>query len=208
LESHLPHLGILVSGSNTLLFSIRKDRSFQILAETVDDALGEALDKAAKLMGMPYPGGPLVEKLAQAGDPKRHPFPQAFPQADIPKFSFSGLKTSLRYLLEKMDDATFEAERPHLAASFQKAAFEPVLKKAHHHLKHGGFRSLGLSGGVANNECLRQGCAHLAEKHHIPLLLAHKKHTADNASMIAFAHWLSPFKPLSGKILEPSLRLT
>lgn len=207
LQKHLPHLGILVSGSNTLLFAINPSLEFEILAETVDDAMGEALDKGAKLLGMPYPGGPLIEKLAKAGDANRFKFPQAFPENHTAKFSYSGLKTSLRYLLEKMDENAFEESLPHLCASYQKAAFEPVIKKAHYILKNGNFKSIGLSGGVANNDTLRTLCQNLAEKTHLPLLLPHKRHTTDNATMIAFAHWLKPAQPLSGNILQPSMRL-
>lgn len=207
LQEYLPHLGILVSGSNTLLFIINSSLEFQILAETVDDAMGEALDKGAKLLGMPYPGGPLIEKLATTGNANAFKFPQAFPEVHTPKFSYSGLKTSLRYLLEKMDENAFEKSLPDLCASYQKAAFEPVIKKAHAMLKNNNFKSIGLSGGVANNDTLRNMCQKLADKTHLPLLLPHKRHTTDNATMIAFAHWLKPAPPLSGNILHPSMRL-
>ena len=104
LDALLPHLGLTVSGGNTVLFEIDKDRELRTLAETVDDAAGEALDKGAKLLGMPYPGAPLLEKIARNGkvDKSLFPYGQNRKIEEDPNFSFSGLKTSLRYYLQKM----------------------------------------------------------------------------------------------------------
>lgn len=103
LDALLPHLGLTVSGGNTVLFEIDKDRELRTLAETVDDAAGEALDKGAKLLGMPYPGAPLLEKIARNGkvDKSLFPYGQNRKIEEDPNFSFSGLKTSLRYYLQK-----------------------------------------------------------------------------------------------------------
>jgi N6-L-threonylcarbamoyladenine synthase len=187
---HLPHLGLIVSGGNTVLFSIDEKHTLKVLANTVDDAAGEALDKGAKLLGMPYPGGPLIEKAAVGGDPKAYPFPRAFPNSNDPRFSFSGLKTSLRYLLEKLDDAALEKAMPDICASYQAAVVDALVRKAGHLLKRGEWRSIGLSGGVANNGCLRNSFSELGEKQGLPALIAEPRHTGDNGSMIAFAAYV------------------
>lgn len=191
LSDYLPHLGLLVSGSNTLLFILDETYRFRVIAHSVDDAAGEALDKGAKLLGMPYPGGPLIEKKALGGDAKAYTFPRAFPQKGEWKFSFSGLKTSLRYRLEGISDGIFDRELPHLCASYQEAVVDILIKKTAQALEVHPVKSIGLSGGVANNELLRVCFQSLSHTWHLPLLLAHKEHTGDNAAMIAFAAWMS-----------------
>lgn len=191
-KRRLPHLGLLVSGGNTLLFCIERDRSIRIIAQTVDDAAGEALDKGAKLLGLQYPGGPLVEKAALSGDAQRFDFPKAMTGAQDMRFSFSGLKTSLRYRLEKMDDTTLAQDFNDLCASYQEAVIWQLLNKTKHAMKHESFASLGLSGGVANNQRLRQTFTRFAHGRGLPLLIAQPQHTGDNAGMIAFAAWADP----------------
>lgn len=212
LKSLLPHLGLIVSGGNTL--AIRIDESLQIttLAETVDDAAGEAIDKGAKLLGLSYPGGPVIEELAAKGKPGEHSFPVSFPNPSDLRFSFSGLKTSLRYALEKMDDAYLERELPNLCCSYQGAVVEQLIRKTTHILDTEKFRSIGLSGGVSNNGLLRDRFTQLGVDYGIPALIADRKHTGDNASMIAFVSWLNPGltvtdtpdAPLS---FDPSIRI-
>lgn len=190
LKDLLPHLALVVSGGNTLLVRVDEDRSLHILGQTVDDAAGEALDKGAKLLGMPYPGGPLVEKTGASGDPKSYDFPRAFADTRELKFSFSGLKTSLRYRLEAMDDVTLEQAMPDLCASYQEAVVDQLVLKTKHALEAGGtYKSLGLSGGVANNKRLRQKIGQLAQDNQLPWLAAEPRHTGDNAAMIAFASY-------------------
>lgn len=188
----LPHLGLLVSGGNTLLFRLDEKGGIRILARTVDDAAGEALDKGAKLLGMPYPGGPLIEKTAVGGDAGRYDFPISCPDPDDRRFSFSGLKTSLRYRLEKIGDREWHSVLPDLCASYQEAVIRQLLMKTGQMLEQGRYRSLGLSGGVANNRLLRAGMEQLAKKAGIHCLVAEPRHTGDNAAMIAFAAWLNP----------------
>ncbi len=187
LGAHLPHLGLLVSGGNTLLFEIREDLSIQVLAQTLDDAAGEALDKGAKLLGLDYPGGALLEQNATGGDPAWRAFPRAFANKPDLCFSFSGLKTSLRYLLEKMEDAEVDRHFADLCASYQAAVIDQLAAKTAQALEAGRHKSLGLSGGVANNETLRQRITELAHPQDLPLFLAQPPHTGDNAAMIAFA---------------------
>lgn len=191
LDELLPHLGLIVSGGNTLLFAIEQDVHLRIIGQTVDDAAGEALDKGAKLLGMSYPGGARIEKAARVGVLGRHEFP-AFAVAGEQRFSFSGLKTSLRYRLEKMSDSELARELPHLCASYQEAVVRQLVDRSHQALGAGIFKSFGLSGGVSNNALLRSRMADLASSHGAQFLAAEPGHTGDNAAMIAFAAWLDP----------------
>ncbi len=185
----LPHLGLLVSGGNTALLSIDAERRIKLLASTMDDAAGEALDKGAKLLGLGYPGGPQVEKLARAGDAKAFQFPKAVAQRSTLDFSFSGLKTSLRYTLEKLPAEEIERRKADLCASYQAAVMDALVRKTKLVLEQGDFRSVGLSGGVANNQVLQGHLAQLAARRGVPFLRARPQHTGDNAGMIAFAAW-------------------
>jgi N6-L-threonylcarbamoyladenine synthase len=193
LAALLPHLGLIVSGGNTLLFRLDRGRRITVLSSTRDDAAGEALDKGAKLLGLGYPGGPLIEKLAASGAPAAFDFPRGIgPRSDL-DFSFSGLKTSLRYLLEKMTPEEITARLPDLCASYQQAVIDALARKAGLALAQGGgYASMGLSGGVANNRALRNALDALARRRRLPLLMAGPGHTGDNAGMIAFAAWADP----------------
>jgi N6-L-threonylcarbamoyladenine synthase len=192
LAALLPHLALVVSGGNTLLAELGADRRIRVLSSTRDDAAGEALDKGAKLLGLGYPGGPLVERRAAGGRSDVYDFPRGLgPRAEL-DFSFSGLKTALRYQLEKMAPDAVEAEMANLCASYQQAVIDALTRKAGLALERGGFRSIGLSGGVANNQTLRAAMGELAAKKKVPLLAAEPRHTGDNAGMIAFAAWADP----------------
>jgi len=192
LAALLPHLGLIVSGGHTLLFTIGADRSIAVLSSTRDDAAGEALDKGAKLLGLGYPGGPLLEKAAAGGRIDAYNFPRGIPRRDTLDFSFSGLKTSLRYLVEKMPADEVRARQADLCASYQEAVVAALAAKTRAALARGAFRSLGLSGGVAANGRLRAALAAEADARHLPLLAARPEHTGDNAGMIAFAAWMEP----------------
>jgi len=188
----LPHLALVVSGGNTLLAALDESRRITVLSTTRDDAAGEALDKGAKLLGLGYPGGPQVERLAAGGRPDAYDFPRGLgPKAEL-DFSFSGLKTALRYQLEKMTPAEIAARQADLCASYQQAVMDALVRKAGAALERVAYRSLGLSGGVANNRNLREALGQLAAKRHLPLLAAEPRHTGDNAGMIAFAAWADP----------------
>jgi len=207
--ARLPHLGLVVSGGNTVLVKVDQDRRIEVLGGTVDDAAGEALDKGAKLLGMPYPGGPLIEKQAAGGNPDRFSFPRAFAGESKVAFSFSGLKTSLRYLIQDWTEAEFENALADLCASYESAVLAALAGKVGQVLASGGWKSLGLSGGVANNQRLREAFEELGGRYDLPVLLARPEHTGDNAAMIAFASWLDPAGtvPDNEMTIKPAWRL-
>lgn len=206
--SLLPHLGLIVSGGNTILFEISSAGSLQVLAETVDDAAGEALDKGAKLLGLPYPGGPEVEKRALVGDARAYDFPRAIAPRNQQRFSFSGLKTSLRYQIEKMSDTELAVRMADICAAYQSAVIDQLTGKTRHLLEGSGYRSLGLSGGVSNNRALRAAMEKLARRFKLPCLIAEPRHTGDNAGMIAFAAHVDRAGLAIGDFsIEPALRL-
>lgn len=207
-QSLLPHLGLVVSGGNTILFEINSEGVLSVLAETVDDAAGEALDKGAKLLGLPYPGGPHVEKLAATGNAKAYDFPKSIAPRNERRFSFSGLKTSLRYRIEKMGDAELADAIPDICASYQSAVIDQLFGKTKHILEAQSYQSLGLSGGVSNNKALRASMEHLAKRYRMPCLIAQPQHTGDNAAMIAFAAYADSAGTRHDAVsIEPALRL-
>jgi N6-L-threonylcarbamoyladenine synthase len=188
----LPHLGLIVSGGNTLLFAIDRGRRVSILSSTRDDAAGEALDKGAKLLGLGYPGGPLIEQRAAAGRADAYNFPRGIqPNGDL-SFSFSGLKTSLRYRVEQMGEAEVTARMDDLCASYQQAVIDALAKKTGAALDRGDYASFGLSGGVSNNRTLRTTLEATARERGVAFHGAQPQHTGDNAGMIAFAAWCDP----------------
>lgn len=207
-EKYLPHLSLIVSGGNTILAKIGKDRSIKILGQTIDDAAGEALDKGAKLLALGYPGGPKLEKIAAEGDPKGYRFPRALLDKPHLDFSFSGLKTSLRYQLEKMTPQEIEADMSNLCASYQEAVVDALIRKTKKALKLGRYRSMGLSGGVSNNGVLRARFEELGKRSNIESLLAKRCHTGDNAGMIAFSHVFEKQRQVERELdIRPALQL-
>ncbi len=205
LDALLPHLGLLVSGGNTLLFHLDRGRRLRVVAETVDDAAGEALDKGAKLLGLPYPGGPVIEREARDGDPGRFDFPRAFSGKAELKFSFSGLKTSLRYRLDAMEPDEISACRADLCAGYQEAVVGALVAKTRQALRRFPVASLGLSGGVANNRRLGEAMRELAAGEKTPLLVSRPEYSGDNAAMIAFAAHADPEGRVPGD--RPAFRM-
>lgn len=192
LRNHLPHLGLIVSGGNTILFSVSGDLSIRQISSTRDDAAGEALDKGAKLLGLGYPGGPLIERAAERGRPDAYDFPRGLEGKEGLDFSFSGLKTSLRYRVQAMPEADVRAAIPDLCASYQAAVVDALALKMAGALRHGSYKSVGLSGGVANNRALRASIEREAARSGARFFAAEPAHTGDNAAMIGFAAWVDP----------------
>jgi len=190
LDQALPHLALIASGGHTILCRITKQRRIEFISSTRDDAAGEALDKGAKLLGLGYPGGPLIEKQAVGGNIAAYDFPRGLEKKSELEFSFSGLKTSLRYTLEAMGKHEVEAKMHDLCASYQQAVIDALIKKTRAALHLTSYQSLGLSGGVANNKLLRSSMQLEAKRAQIPFYAARSEHTGDNAAMIAFAAYV------------------
>jgi len=182
-----PFLALLVSGGHTLLAAVRGIGDYEILGSSVDDAAGEAFDKTAKLLGLPYPGGPALAKLAESGTPARFKFPR--PMLDRPglDFSFSGLKTAVVVASRavELNDAT----RADLAAEFQQAVVDTLVAKCKRALDQTGFRSLVVAGGVGANKHLRESLAALGKKIGVAVSYPRPSFCTDNAAMIAYAGW-------------------
>jgi N6-L-threonylcarbamoyladenine synthase len=186
----LPHLGLIVSGGNTILLSISEERLITKISATRDDAAGEALDKGAKLLGIGYPGGPEIERLAKGGRAGAFDFPRAMGKEAGLDFSFSGLKTSLRYRIQAMEESAVHASLPDLCASYQSAVVDALSARTGEALARGTYASVGLSGGVANNLELRAAVAERARSAGASFVAAEPRHTGDNAAMIGFAAWV------------------
>jgi N6-L-threonylcarbamoyladenine synthase len=189
-----PCLGLIVSGGHTNLYRCDDPLTFELLGSTVDDAAGEAFDKVASMLGLPYPGGPAIGRAAANGDPARFDLPRAFvrePQRLA--FSFSGLKTAVRYRLTKPgcdlpDPAGLDPQLvSDLAASFQEAVVDALTKKSEHALERLGLNTLCVGGGVAANTRLRERLAEMCEDRGARLHIAPLELCTDNAVMGAIA---------------------
>jgi N6-L-threonylcarbamoyladenine synthase len=184
-----PSLGVVISGGHTLLIKIQGVGQYEAIGTTIDDAIGEAFDKVASILDLPYPGGPSVENLAKEGNPNKYPF-KAGKCKDLPfHFSFSGLKTKVLYTVKgqgsKKNSETqiSQEEKPHIAASFQQAALLDVIEKALLAARTYDCKALYFGGGVSNNQTLR---IMLQEKKpQIPIYFPSKGLSLDNAAMIA-----------------------
>lgn len=181
-----PFMALLVSGGHTLLVAVRGIGDYEILGESLDDAVGEAFDKTAKMMGLPYPGGPHLARLAQQGKPGRYKFPR--PMTDRPglDFSFSGLKTAVLTALPK--DAS-EQDKADIAHGFQEAVTETLAIKCARALEQTGFSALVVAGGVGANIRLRERLGEFAKKNNVSLHFPRHEFCTDNAAMIAYVGW-------------------
>ncbi len=182
-----PFLALIASGGHTLLAEVEDHESYRIAGQTLDDAAGEALDKAARLLGLGYPGGPAIQRTATGGDPDSFSLPIAMSRGDGLDFSFSGLKTALVYAVDKLDPGEVSERRADLAASFQAAVVGQLVAKAGKALDAGDWRALALGGGVAANTLLRERAATLCAERGIRLKLVPPQLCTDNAAMIGSA---------------------
>ena len=182
-----PFVALLVSGGHTQLMRVDDVGRYELLGETIDDAAGEAFDKSAKLMGLPYPGGPHLAKLAESGNPEAFALPRPLLHSGKPDFSFAGLKTAVLTQRNKLGEAMSEQQRADLAASTQAAIVEVLLKKSLLALKGTGLKRLVVAGGVGANKSLREqlnkACAKRGVRVHYPEL----RLCTDNGAMIAMA---------------------
>jgi N6-L-threonylcarbamoyladenine synthase len=182
-----PHLCLVVSGGHTQLVLMDKHLSYRILGKTRDDAVGEAFDKAAKLLGLGYPGGPLIDQLGKDGNPEFHRFPRAFLKGNNYDFSYSGLKTSLLVYCQNKEKDFIQNNIGHICAGYQKAAVEVLVKKTVSAAKDFNVSSVGVVGGVAANSLLRNWLSKEIEKAGIDTFMPHLHFCTDNAAMIARA---------------------
>jgi len=180
-----PFLALLVSGGHTQLVGVEGIGQYTLLGESIDDAAGEAFDKTAKLMGLDYPGGPLLAKLAKTGDAKKYAFPR--PMTDRPglDFSFSGLKTAAALVIQKEGNGL--QVQADIAASFQQAVVDTLLIKCRRALQQTGYKRLVIAGGVSANESLRQQLAVMLGSLGGKVYYPRKEFCTDNGAMIAFA---------------------
>jgi len=182
-----PFLCLVASGGHTLLAAVRDHAGHEVLGQTLDDAAGEAFDKVARLLGLGYPGGPALERLARDGDPEAFELPVAMSRGPGLDFSFSGLKTALAYLCRDLGPDGVDEHRASLAASFQAAAVRQLTAKLDRALKHGEWGAVALGGGVAANRALRDGVALVCERRGVRLKLIPLELCTDNAAMIGSA---------------------
>ncbi len=210
-----PHLGLVVSGGHSLLVDVRGPGDYCLLGRSRDDAAGEAFDKVAKMLDLPYPGGPEIDKRAALGDPERFRFPRPMMREAHLDFSFSGLKTAVLYTLPTLvksgnpNDLEPQVMND-LCAGVRQAIIDVLIHKAMRALKQSGHKLLAVSGGVSCNSALREQLAAACARRRVELLLPPRELTTDNAAMIAFAGLLhaqaGSFSPLNTPV-DPNLHL-
>lgn len=200
----LPAVALVVSGGHTNLYFVPARGPLKLLGQTIDDAAGEAFDKGAKMLGLPYPGGPAIDRVSKTGDPKRVNFPRPYLKKDSLNMSFSGLKTSLRYYLERSGFPHVSGMNvPDVAASFQQAIVDVLIEKtllaaAQYHV-----RTVFVTGGVAANTVLRRKLAEVCRERDLLLKIPSAPYCTDNGAMIAAAGYFRT----NGRS-EPSLTMS
>lgn len=194
-----PFVCLIASGGHTLLAEVRDHSTYVVLGQTLDDAAGEAFDKGARMLGLPYPGGPALSALAEEGDPTAYDFPLAKGVAGL-DFSFAGLKTSLLYKLRDLgEDPLTLTQRADLAASYEHAIVEQLVLRAQRALTVTGLDRLAIGGGVAANARLRERLGARVSDVHIPAAVL----CTDNAAMIASAaRWVTPLHGSAAHALD------
>jgi N6-L-threonylcarbamoyladenine synthase len=210
----LPAVALIVSGGHTCLYDAHSPLELRLLGTTIDDAAGEAFDKVATILRLPYPGGPIIERLGKTGNPKAVTFPRSLMGRDSLDFSFSGLKTAVLYHCRGQDmqgqdtvGSMTAQQIADIAASFQAAVIDVLVKKTRRAAERIGARTILMGGGVAANGTLREAMQKMAEKSRPPrrLLVAPKQYCTDNAVMVASLAYhkykAGLFAPLT---LEPS----
>lgn len=199
----MPFLCLLVSGGNSQIIRVNAYNDMEILGQTIDDAAGEAFDKCAKVMGLPYPGGPVIDKLAKEGNPKAFQF--AKPNIKGLDYSFSGLKTSFLYTLRDKiseDPGFVEKNKADLCASLQNTVIEILMKKVDKAVKESGLTRLAVAGGVSANSGLRNAFIDYGKRHKVDVYIPKFSYTTDNAAMVGV---VGCFKYRAGEFCDVSL---
>ena len=186
-EMDLPFLALIVSGGHTQLVDVQDWGKYAIVGKTIDDAAGEAFDKVAKLLGLGYPGGPEINRLAKTGDPDFVKFPRAWMGADNLNFSFSGLKTAVLNYVESKSDEFKQKHLADIAAGFQQSVVDVLIEKSRKALVRLGYKTMALAGGVARNSALRKAFLKMGEQNSLTIYLPDYDFCTDNAAMIARA---------------------
>lgn len=213
-ELLFPGLGVVLSGGHTFLVLMTGINDYQLIGTTVDDAIGEAFDKVASMLELPYPGGPAIEALALSGDPLRYPFKRGIVKGRPWDFSFSGLKTNVLYTLKGPNTNRYsplilsENEKAHVAASFQQTVFSDVVEKAYLAAEKYACKAIYLGGGVSNNRHLRTLFKE-QNKSQLPIFWPPFGLSLDNAAMIAGLgyHVYNAHGPSSFDDLQPKPRI-
>jgi len=204
-----PYLCLVASGGHTFVARVDEPSSYAILGQTLDDAAGEAFDKGARILGLGYPGGPAIDRLAREGDPAAFGFPRSRPDTGGGlDFSFSGLKTSLLYRVRDLGEAEAEQRQADLAASYQAAIVDSLTARLGQAIDQEGIRNVALGGGVAANSALRAASEQLCAQRGAQLWTPARELCTDNAAMIAAAARFSPQVAYPGYLaLDAAARL-
>ncbi len=180
-----PFVALLISGGHTMLIEVSKPGKYKILGQSLDDALGEAFDKSAKLLGLNYPGGPLLEKLAKDGDENAYKFPRPMTDRDNCDFSFAGLKTAVLNVVHQSTD--LEKDKANIAKCFTKAVADTLVNKCTRALNKSNLNTLVVAGGVSANTDIRSALTSLMQKRGGEIFFARREFCTDNGAMIAKA---------------------
>jgi N6-L-threonylcarbamoyladenine synthase len=187
-----PFLCLVASGGHTFVARVNEPSTHTVLGQTLDDAAGEAFDKGARILGLEYPGGPAIERLAREGDPEAFDFPRSLPGEGL-DFSFSGLKTALLYRVRDLGETGARRRRADLASSYQRAIVDTLAARARHAIEREGAERFAIGGGVAANTEWRVRAKELCEELGAPLWVPEMSLCTDNAAMIAgAARFLEP----------------
>ena len=184
-EISMPFICLLVSGGHSMIVDVKEKSEYEILGQSQDDAVGEAFDKVGKLLGLPYPGGPHIEKIAMKGNPSAYDFPRPMIHSDNLDMSLSGLKTAVLYTVQKIDDLN-DYTKADIAASFQKAVTDVLIAKIKKTIDQTNRTKVIIAGGVAANKYIREEFRNLESILNVKVYYPDLKYCGDNAAMIAF----------------------
>lgn len=204
-ELSTPFIGLIVSGGHTQLWLVRDFGDYSLLGQTLDDAVGEAFDKIAQMLGLEYPGGPVIDKLSKKGDPDFYRFPRPALKSDTFDFSFSGLKTSVLYYLDDLSEEDISRHKADIASSFQMAAVDTLVGKTIRAAKEFNVDRIVLGGGVAANSTLKAELKTHSKNNNLSLFIPSPEYCTDNAAMIAYVGYHRFMRSESDDLAFPAL---